>query len=118
MSKASRLERLDGQRAELEAQYLNLLIDALQATAAGSWGLFAHKTDRWTIAKWREPVRNLCDLGQEIDRMRASLGLERFGLHAEFEASRGPVSSNAPGEPKQAAKWLEKLGRPVVPHSG
>lgn len=114
MSKANRLERLDTRRAELEADYLTALIDALRVAAAGSWGLFEHKPDRWSRAKWKDVVRNLCDLGQEIDEMREALGMEPFELHEQFEASRGPVSSTAPGEPKQAAKWLEKLGQPIA----
>lgn len=113
MSKASRLERLDNQRIELEADYLNALIEALKTAAAGSWGLFEHKPDRWSREKWKDVVGNLCDLGQEIDEMRAVLGMESFELHEQFEASRGPVSATAPGEPKQAAKWLEKLRPPI-----
>ena len=38
-------------------------------------------------------------------------GLEPFALHEEFEASRGPVASTAPGEPKQAKAWLARLGK-------
>ena len=43
--------------------------------------------------------------------MRETLGLERFPLHEQFEAARGPVPSTAPGEPKQAKAWLERLGK-------
>jgi hypothetical protein len=53
----------------------------------------------------------LCDLGQDIDRMRGDLGLEKFALHQQFEASRGPVAATAPGEPKQARAWLDRLGK-------
>ena len=40
MAKADRLERLDKRRAEMEADYLEALIEALHTTAAGKWGLF------------------------------------------------------------------------------
>ena len=113
MAKADRLERLDIRRAELEAEYLALLVSALQRSAAGSWGLFAHNKDRAALAKWAPSVEELCDLGQAIDKMRGDLGLEPFALHEEFEASRGPVASNAPGEPRQARAWLDRLGEPV-----
>lgn len=109
MAKADRLERLDIRRAELEIDYADALVDALSKAAAGSWGLFDHQRDRHARQKWAPVVTNLCDLGQEIDRVRETLGLQPFALHAEFEASRGPVSSNAPGEPKQAQAWLERL---------
>lgn len=32
-----------------------------------------------------------------------------FELVAEFEATRGRADTNAPGEPKQAQAWLERL---------
>lgn len=113
MAKADRLERLDGRREELEAEYRIILLDALQKVAAGSWGLFGHTKDRTMRAKWEPVVTDLCDRGAEIDQLRKQLGLEPFSLHAEFEASRGPVPSNAPGEPKQAKAWLQRLGEDV-----
>lgn len=112
MAKADRLERLDNRRVELEVEYREALIAALERCAAGSWGLFAHTKDRAAEAKWAPTVTELCDAGQEIDDMRDKLGLEPFALHGEFEASRGPVPSTAPGEPKQAAAWLRRLGKP------
>jgi len=111
MAKAQRLERLDQRRIELEAEYEVALVAALQRCAAGLWGLFAHNDDRSTRAKWVATVTELCDLGEVIDRMRADLSMEPFALHGQFEASRGPVSSTAPGEPKQARAWLERLER-------
>lgn len=109
MAKADRLERLDARRADAESEYREALISALERAAAGSWGLFGHTKDRAAKAKWASTVEQLCDLGQAIDEMRGDLGLEPFALHEEFEASRGPVSSSAPGEPKQAKAWLERL---------
>lgn len=115
MSRADRLERLDARRLELEAEYEGVLFEALRKVAGGSWGLFGHTKDRAAHAKWQPVVTDLCDRGEEIDQMRASLGLERFALHEEFEASRGPVASTAPGEPRQAKAWLERLGRDTDP---
>ncbi|OHD06622.1 hypothetical protein [Sphingopyxis sp. RIFCSPHIGHO2_12_FULL_65_19] len=113
MSRANRLERLDTRRVELEAEYEQVLREALRKAAAGSWGLFDHNQDRWTRANWEPVVTDLCDRGEEIDGIRDQLGLQPFALHEEFEASRGPVSTNAPGEPKQAKAWLERLGEDV-----
>jgi len=113
MAKADRLERLDVRRIEAEAEYREVLVSALERAAAGSWGLFAHNPDRVSTAKWAPTVEQLCDLGQEIDEMRGDLGMEPFPLHEEFEESRGPVSSSAPGEPKQAKAWLTRLGKPT-----
>lgn len=111
MSRADRLERLDMRRLELEAEYEAVLLEALQKTAGGSWGLFGHTQDRAARAKWQPVVTDLCDRGEEIDAMRDQLGLEPFALHEDFEASRGPVASTAPGEPKQAKAWLARLGK-------
>jgi hypothetical protein len=111
MARADRLERLDVRRGELEAEYEEALIAALRKAAGGSWGLFDHNPDKAARAAWQPTVTDLCDRGQEIDEMRETLGMEPFGLHEEFEASRGPVSSTAPGEPKQARAWLERLGK-------
>ena len=113
MARADRLERLDSRRGELEAEYTEVLIAALRKTAAGSWGLFDHNQDKTSRAAWKAAVTDLCDRGREIDEMRETLGLEPYALHAEFEASRRPVSSTAPGEPKQARVWLDRLGKGV-----
>ncbi|CAN5305986.1 hypothetical protein BH10PSE12_BH10PSE12_31360 [soil metagenome] len=109
MAKADRLERLDNQRIALEADYRAALIVALQKTAAGQWGLFDHGTDKHVRASAAPMVEELTDLGETVDGMRAQLGLEPFALHREFLASRGPVSSSAVGEPKQARAWLTRL---------
>lgn len=111
MARADRLERMDNRRVELEAEYEEALVAALRKAAAGSWGLFDHNEDRVMRANWQPIVTDLCDRGQEIDQIRDRLGLESFPLHREFEASRGRVSSNAPGEPKQAEAWLDRLGK-------
>ena len=111
MARADRLERLDARRLEAEAEYESALVEALRRAAAGSWGLFGHTQDRSCIANWQSTITGLCDRGEDIATMRETLGLAPFALHQEFEASRGPVPANAPGEPKQARAWLERLGK-------
>ena len=113
MARADRLERLDVRRSEMEAVYREVLIRALQTTAAGSWGLFDHNQDRQARARAAPVVAELCEAGEEIDDLREQLGIEPFALHQEFLASRGRVASNAVGEPKQARAWLERLGVPA-----
>jgi hypothetical protein len=109
MAKAARLERLEVRRTELEAEYTAALVAALQTTAAGAWGLFDHAQDKKVRARIAPVVDNLVEIADAIDDAREQLGLEPFGLHKEFIASRGPVASSAMGEPKQARAWLEKL---------
>lgn len=110
MARGDRLARLDAQREELEVAYIAALIEALEKTAKGKLALFGHK-----VAKGRarpaepEAVTALLEMGEEIDAMRDTLQIEAFALHAEFLASRGPVSPSAVGEPKQAQMWLERL---------
>lgn len=110
MAKADRLERLDNRRAELEDEYRDALIAALRVTAGGRWGLFDHQNDRSARARTAPVIEQLTDLAQDIDNLRDQLGLEPFDLHLAFMAARGPVKSDAVGEPKQARLWLEQLG--------
>jgi hypothetical protein len=109
MAKADRLERLDTRRQELEADYRAALIAALQVTAAGKWGMFDHQAERHARAAFAPTLEHLTALGEEIDAMRDTLFLEPFALHAQFLASRGRVSAEAVGEPKQARAWLDRL---------
>ena len=111
MARADRLERMDALRAELEADYRDALISALEVTATGTWGLFGHSKDKHIVAAAAPTVEQLCDLGQSIDDLREKLDLPRFELHEQFEASRGPVAASALGEPKQARAWLDQLNR-------
>ncbi|MFD1786714.1 hypothetical protein ACFSC3_03915 [Sphingomonas floccifaciens] len=110
MAKADRLERLDARRVELEGEYRDALVEALRRTAAGQWGLFAHQRDKHQQAAIAPVLATLTELADEIDTIRERFGMERFALHSEFLAARGPVGPNAVGEPKQAALWLQKLG--------
>ncbi len=109
MAKADRLERYDEQRLELEAAYRQALIEALKGCAGGSWGLFAHNDDRWSKQFWAPTLDVLRTLAHDINKLRGRLGIELFALHEEFEAARGPVSPQSPGEPKQAILWLKQL---------
>lgn len=109
MAKIDRLERLDTHRIELEAEYTTALIDALRVTAAGKWGLFDQQGDRNARKAVAPVIENLTDLAETIERMREQLMLPPFELHQQFMAARGPVSSQAVGEPKQAQAWLERL---------
>ncbi len=114
MAKADRLERLDARRIDLEADYTTALIEALRVTAAGKWGLFDHKADRATRAATAPVIDALADLGDAIDSAREQLFMEPFALQQEFLAARGPVSSDAVGEPKQAQAWLARLAGSAV----
>lgn len=109
MAKADRLNRLDQNRMELEAHYAAALKTALTATAAGKWGLFDHNRDRTARAAIAPVIENLAELGQAIDKMRDQLSMPPFELQREFLAARGPVDSQAVGEPKQAQAWLARI---------
>jgi hypothetical protein len=110
MARADRLERLETRRVELEADYTDALVAALQTTAAGTWGLFGHQQDRAARARAEPILAELADLAETIDAAREQLFMEPFALHQEFLASRGKVASNAVGEPKQARAWLDRMG--------
>jgi len=109
MAKADRLERLDKRRAEMEADYLEALIEALHTTAAGKWGLFDHTADKIMRAATAPVIANLQDIADEIAVARETLFMEPFTLHGEFMAARGKPGAHAVGEPKQARAWLERL---------
>jgi hypothetical protein len=109
MARADRLARMDERRAELENTYRAALIAALEHTASGKPGLFGHKEHSGPKRPAPPAVIALREIGAEIAELRAALGLDPFELHHEFESARGPVSAQAPGEPKQARAWLERL---------
>jgi hypothetical protein len=109
LARADRLERLERRRTELEAEYREALIAALQVTAAGAWGLFDHRQDRHDRARAETAVAGLAEIADEIAAIRDQFGMEPFALHEEFLASRGSVRAQAVGEPKQARAWLERL---------
>lgn len=112
MAKADRLARTESRLLELEDEYTAALIAALRIAAAGKWGLFGHQRDRKIQSAAAPTIDKLTELAAEIDKARDQLGLPPFALHMEFLAARGPVRSDAVGEPKQARAWLDRLGAP------
>lgn len=111
MARADRLERLEKRRSEMEADYLAALIEALEVTASGKWGLFDHNADKIMRAASAPIIESLSELADEIAEAREALFMEPFTLHDEFMAARGKPPANAVGEPKQARAWLERLRR-------
>lgn len=110
MAKADRLARRDERRIEAEGEYRAILIAALHETAAGQWGLFGHNWTAASGARIAPVLASLEELALEIDGIRRQFEMGPFELHQEFLASRGRVGPNAPGEPKQATAWLERIG--------
>lgn len=111
MARADRLARIDADRIGYETDYRAALIAALETTAKGRWGLFGHQGKKGETPAVLATIATLTELGETIDALRETLGLEPFALHAEFVAARGPVRSDAVGEPKQAQAWLARLTR-------
>ncbi len=109
MAKIDRLERLDQRRADLEAEYREMLGAALERTAAGKPGLFNHRADKRERAAVAPVIEELRALGEAIDRLRDQLMIAPFALHRDFFDARGPVAPSAVGEPRQAKQWLERL---------
>lgn len=68
-----------------------------------------HQGDRWARKATESTIDNLDELAAAIDKARDQLSMPVFELHREFTAARGPVSSEAVGEPKQAQAWLDRL---------
>lgn len=109
MAKIDRLERLDAQRVDLEAEYRAALVAALREAIAGKAGLFGRTEGKDRRAKAPAIIAELTDLADEIDTMRERLFLDPFALHPQFMAARGPAAAHAVGEPKQAKAWLDQL---------
>ncbi len=100
--------RMSQHVAELEREYRAVFTRALNDCAGGRWGLFGHNEHLHSYGAPAE-LAELRELARAINRLRARHGDEPFPLHEEFEAARGPVDDNDPGEPKQARAWLKKL---------
>ncbi len=109
MARIDRLERVDQRRADLEREYRDTLMAALDRTAAGKPGLFNHRADRREREAVAPVIEALRDLGEAIDGLRAQLMIEPFALHRDFFDARGPVAPSAVGEPRQAKQWIERL---------
>lgn len=114
MARADRLARIDADRIAYELDYRAALIAALQTTAKGRWGLFGHQGKKSETPAVTVTITALLELGETIDDLRDTLGMAPFTLHAEFVAARGPVRSDAVGEPKQAQAWLDRIARETV----
>ena len=110
MAKIDRLERLDQRRADLEVEYRETLIAALERAASGKPGLFNHRADKRERAAVAPVIDALRELGDTIDGLRDQLVMEPFALHREFFDARGRVAPSAVGEARQAREWLERLG--------
>lgn len=100
-------QRISQQLDDLEREYRSLLERALIDCAGGRWGLFGH--NEHLNAPPPAELGELQTLAKALNRLRAQLGEPAFPLHEEFEAARGRVDDNTPGEPKQARVWLERL---------
>lgn len=101
-------ERLLAALDALEREYRDVFTRALSVCADGRWGLFGQNEHLHSFGV-PEQLGELRELADAIDQMRARLGEAPFALHAEFEAARGRVDANAPGEPKIAQAWLQRL---------
>jgi hypothetical protein len=103
----SRARHIDQQLEDLERQYRSVLERALIGCAGGDWGLFGH--NEHLGASPPAELSELETLAQAMNRLRSQRGEGPFPLHQEFEAARGRVDANAPGEPRQARAWLQRL---------
>ena len=95
--------------AASEADYTAALKTALNVAASGKWGLFDHNKDRSARAAIAPVIESLAEMGRSIDKMRDQLSMPAFELQQQFLAARGPVDSQAVGEPKQAQAWLDRI---------
>lgn len=109
MAKIDRLERIDQRRADLEQEYRETLLGALERTVAGKPGMFNRRSDKRERAAVAPVIDELRVLGSEIDALRSQLMIGPFALHAEFFDARGPAAPSAVGESKQAKQWLDRL---------
>ena len=105
MRKNAKEERL----AELEGDFLPLLISCLEESARGRWGLFEQSSspEMRRLYRWHEADR-LKEMAKEIGELRLEFGArnslsERFLYYCSL---RGP---NDPGEPKLAKAFLEEI---------
>jgi len=101
----------------LEADYEELLLAALGECARGKWGLFgqndgvvAKMNPRERRRHQHSDVRELLDLGTEIEALRQRLGIaEPFDLHRRLMVARSATDVHTVGEPKLAQRWLDEL---------
>jgi hypothetical protein len=95
---------------EIEIEFKSLLLECLRECAQGHWGLFGQNDHvDPPVYKWPEAKR-LKELAHEIESLRLAFGqpnplCERF---LQLCSLRG---SNAPGEPKLAAIFLDEINQ-------
>jgi hypothetical protein len=100
---------------ELEAEFQPLLIDCLEQSSRGRYGLFgqnAHIEHYDRIFRWPEAKR-VKELAAEIQTIHASFGssnktCEEFQRFCALSASH---QQNTPGEPKLASEFLARIER-------
>lgn len=98
-----------------EAAYEERLLSALRVCAAGSWGLFGandavEATQSGKYATPHSAWTDLSERAEEINDLRASLGLEPFALHGRLlEYRRQAIDPNALGEPRLAQRFIDEL---------
>ena len=107
-------EKLERERAVLEADYREALIAALRECASGRWGLL--KQSSRLLPKSLEQrmvppsVLRLEAVGEELALTRARLGfVEPFVLMASFATLRREAIGNQLGEPRLADAFLKRL---------
>ncbi|NRP19590.1 hypothetical protein LPJGGPFB_02847 [Ensifer adhaerens] len=103
----------------LEAEYLTLLIEALERCVDGRSGLFGQNDG--ALASLGKRLRKrlsshdaseLLDLGSHVDALRRKLGYaEPFPLNQRLLKMRSSNTANSMGEPKLARAWLEELSQ-------
>jgi hypothetical protein len=117
MSRATRRQKLEAKLSQIEGEFRELLLQALNRCASGEWGMFgqndavlqAHSPALYARLKSRSADK-LLELGQQISDLRTTLGIqESFHLFARYLEYRDRRSSNALGEPKLAAQFLAEL---------
>jgi len=101
---------------EREATFQRTLVDALNRCAHGSWGLFgqndralAQAGQRHLLLRYTADARTLIEFGDEIERVRAELGLPAFPLYQRFLDYRRRRDANDLGEPRLAREFLAEI---------
>jgi hypothetical protein len=95
----------------MESEFESRLLTALGRGERGAYGLFGKHGD-FPESIWLPESHEgqaLVELGQEIDQLRADLGIGGFALFATFMTYRARKDSNTPGDPKLAADFLRQI---------
>jgi hypothetical protein len=107
----SRSSKVRQQRlTELEVEFEPLLLSCLREAANGRYGLFGqndHLDPEHRYWNWPE-ARRVVEMAEEIQALCSESG-ESDSLAERLLYFRSLRSSNVPGEPKLAKKFLEEL---------